>query len=81
MSSDQDEPIRRIVYPEIDYPQELRDQHQSWLPEISALIDREEAEYGIAKSQWAPQDCTCPWPWPLNGHHVRSNCPAGTKRN
>ena len=26
------------------------------------------------RAQWAPQDCICPWPWPLDGEHVRLDC-------
>lgn len=31
--------------------------------------------YPVARSQWAPAGCTCPWPWPLDGVHVREGCP------
>lgn len=37
------EPIRVIRYPEIDYPQEIRDQHESWLPQVDAMIEQYES--------------------------------------
>jgi len=42
---------------------------------VNAVVDADErAGIPIARSQWAPEDCTCPWPWPLGGH-VRVDCP------
>jgi hypothetical protein len=82
LEAQQTHPIRRIVYPEIDYPHGLRDDQQPWpLPVINSIIDQEEAEHGLARSKWAPENCTCPWPWPLNGRHIRTNCPAGTNQD
>ena len=37
------QPIHVIHYPEIDYPQELSDQHEPWLPQINAIIEQYEA--------------------------------------
>lgn len=48
---------------------------------FDAIIDQEEAEHGLARSQWAPTECTCPWPWPIGGSHIRTSCPAGSKQN
>lgn len=51
LEAQQTQPIRVITYPETDYPQELRDQHESWLPQIDAMLDA----YKI------PQDLRAAW--------------------
>jgi hypothetical protein len=42
---------------------------------VNAVIEDDERNgIPVARSQWTPEDCTCPWPWPLDGH-VRLDCP------
>jgi len=47
------------------------------LPQIvSRLVEADERDgHPTARSQWAPDGCTCPWPWPLDGGHIRLDCP------
>lgn len=42
---------------------------------VTRLVEADEqAGRPTVRAQWAPPDCTCPWPWPLNGH-IRVDCP------
>lgn len=29
----------------------------------------------IWHSRWAPEGCTCPWPWPTEAGHILESCP------
>lgn len=40
-----------------------------------ALRTEESANGPLGRAKWAPAGCICPWPWPMNGEHVRSDCP------
>lgn len=43
---------------------------------LGAFFDAEERRGGpLPRSRWAPAGCTCPWPWPTDGRHVRQGCP------
>jgi hypothetical protein len=47
--------------------------------DLASIVTRivegdEQAGIPTARSQWAPDGCTCPWPWPLDGH-IRLGCP------
>jgi hypothetical protein len=49
---------------------------------LNAVLDDEEQRRGpLPRAQWAPRDCTCPWPWPLNGAHIRDGCPGAGDRS
>jgi hypothetical protein len=40
------------------------------------MLRTDEAANGpLGRAQWAPADCTCPWPWPTADGHVRLDCP------
>lgn len=42
---------------------------------VTRIVEADERDsHPIARAQWAPAGCTCPWPWPLDGH-IRTTCP------
>lgn len=47
------------------------------LPSIVTRLVNADEQRGrpVARAQWAPADCCCPWPWPLDGGHIRLDCP------
>ena len=45
-------------------------------PVLDWRLRTDEARNGpLGRAQWAPPACICPWPWPLDGEHVRLDCP------
>ena len=45
-------------------------------PVLDWRLRTDEAANGpLGRAQWAPAGCTCPWPWPMDGEHVRLDCP------
>lgn len=43
---------------------------------VTRIAEADERDgHPVARSQWAPAGCTCPWPWPLDGGHIRLTCP------
>lgn len=43
---------------------------------VTRLVEADERDgHPVASSQWAPDGCTCPWPWPLDGVHILLDCP------
>ena len=43
---------------------------------LTRIVDADRAAgHPVARSQWAPAGCTCPWPWPLDGKHAHLGCP------
>jgi hypothetical protein len=43
---------------------------------VTRIVEADEQDgHPTARAQWAPEGCTCPWPWPLDDGHVRLDSP------
>ncbi len=67
---------RSIVLPDPGYVGQLQRGADPLEAAVGAVVeDERRSGRPIARSQWAPRDCTCPWPWPLDGRHILAECP------
>lgn len=66
-----------IVLPDPGYIGRLRRAADPLETVVNAIVaDDVRNGHPIARSKWAPADCTCPWPWPMSGGtHILTSCP------